>query len=126
MTYLCWLQGELWNYKYFQTRREWWFLFGEPIFVKTWMLKSNYTGCPWILGNLAILEMSWNFFCPGVSPGVYHFQSFVVEMLWTFFATVYHFFSHYSVRVPSTLKNLKNSLLSLILLDNLILDFLYL
>ena len=32
---------------------------------------------------------SWK--CPGICPGIYHFQSFVLEMSWNFFATVHHF-----------------------------------
>ena len=35
------------------------------------------------------------FFCPGICLGIYHFQSFVLEMSWNFFATVHHFFSYY-------------------------------
>ena len=45
--------------------------------------------CPGKPGNPGnVLEF---FFC----PGIYHFQSFVLEMSWNFFATVHQFFSHY-------------------------------
>ena len=35
------------------------------------------------------------FLCPGICPGIYHFQSFVLEISWKFFATVHQFFCHY-------------------------------
>ena len=79
------------------------------------------TGCINVLENLEILEMSGNFFC----PGIYYFQSFVLEMSWTFFLQQFTIFLVIiSVRVPSTLKILENFLLSLILFDNFTLDFL--
>ena len=36
---------------------------------------------------------SWK--CLGICSGIYHFQSFVLEISWNFFTTVHHFFSHY-------------------------------
>ena len=65
-------------------------------------------GCPHVLENL---EMSWNLpfseFCPGILLLQFNIFSVII-----------------SVRVPCTLQNLENSLLSLILFDILTLDFL--
>ena len=51
------------------------------------------TGCPHVLENLEIREMSWNFFCLGICRGIYYFQSFVLEMSWNFFVQFTNFFS---------------------------------
>ena len=82
-------------------------------------------GCPRVLENLEILEMSSNFFF--VLEFVLEFTIFRV-LSWKcpriFLLQFTIFLVIISARVPSTLKNLEKSLLSLILFDNLTLDFL--
>ena len=60
------------------------------VLIDTSVRVSTRPGKPGNPGN--VLEF---FFCPGICPGIYHFQSFVLEMSWKFFATVHLFFSHY-------------------------------
>ena len=79
--------------------------------------KIPVSGCPRVFENLKILKMFWN-----LSWNL-PFSEFCPRMSWNFFATVHHFLVIISVRVPSTLKNLEYSLLSLILFDNFDLGF---
>ena len=87
-----------------------------------WKWMGLFARCPCVL---EILKMSWNFVLSWNLSWNLRFSEFCSGNVQEFFCNSSPFFLVIiSVRVPSTLKNLENSLVSLILFDNLTLDFL--